>query len=171
MYEAKGTAAAFWLGEGIRGAVYGYKFGGKVELTADFTDCLEAAVKANFRQSDFDAIVPIPLSFLHRLLRGYNQSDYLAFSLAKRLGKAYLPRVLRRVGRPKRQSTLDEEERAENVKGTFEVPKGVEVRNKRFLLIDDIMTTGATMNEAMTTLRNAGAASVLGLALAKTRRF
>lgn len=171
LYEVKGTAAAFWLEGFMQNAVYDYKFAQSVHLTADFVDCLEAAVKANFRLDSFEAIIPIPLTLLHRLLRGYNQTEYLAKALAKRLEKVYLPRALMRVGSPARQSSLNEEEREENVKGTFkEGTKGL-IEGKKLLVIDDIMTTGATIKEAMKTLKDSGAASVLGLSLAKTRLF
>lgn len=171
LYEVTGTAAAFWLDGVMQKALYEFKFSQRIDLKDDFVDCLEAAAKANFHLSEFEAIVPIPLVRAHRLLRGYNQCEYLAKYLAKRLDKAYLPRALKRIGSPVRQSSLKEEDREENVKGTFKAGKAANIEGKKLLVVDDIMTTGATLKEAMTTLKVAGAASVLGLALAKTRLF
>lgn len=171
LYEVKGTAAAFWLDGFMQKAVYDYKFAQSVHLTVDFVDCLEAAVKANFHLDSFEAIVPIPLTLPHRFLRGYNQTEYLAKALAKRLEKRYLPRALKRIGSPVRQSSLKEEDREENVKGTFKAGAKALIEGKKLLVLDDIMTTGATLKEAMKTLKESGAASVLGLSLAKTRLF
>ena len=114
--------------------------------------------------------VAIPTTLGHRIKRGYNQSALLAESLAKRLDRRFLGRAVARTGHPKRQSSLTEEERAENVKGTFGVREPSLVRGRTILLVDDIMTTGSTLSECSKTLKAAGAWRVWSVTLARSVR-
>jgi ComF family protein len=117
-----------------------------------------------------DAVIPVPVSIYRRWDRGYNQCEYLARSLARRMDRACLRGVLRRVGNPRRQSELSGEERSENIKGTFAVARPELVRGRTLLLVDDIMTTGSTLAEASDTLKQAGASVVWSASLARSDR-
>ena len=148
-----------------------YKFKGRLWLKDDFTDWLEGALTVRFAVPEIDLVVPMPITRFHRWNRGYNQSAYLASALAKRIDRKCDPRQLRRVGSPRRQGGLDEEARRENVRGTFAVPRPEFVRGRTVLLIDDVMTTGATFSEAAATLKSAGATRVWCLSLARSVRM
>ena len=156
--------------EDARKAVNDFKFRDHLWLRDDFADWLEATARARFKVGEIDLVVPMPSTFWHRMDRGYNQCVYLAKTLAKRLDKPYGGAVLGRCGNPKRQGGLDEEERRENVVGTFRVRRPSAVRDKTVLVVDDIMTTGATLSECAAELKSSGAARVWCVTLARSLR-
>lgn len=154
-----------------RQMILDYKFNRALHLVADFTDWLEATASVRFDVSAIDLVIPMPITCFHRWNRGYNQTSYLADELAKRIDRRCDPRQFCRVGNPKRQGGLDEDARRENVRGTFAAPHPEGVRGRTILLIDDIMTTGATFSEAAETLKVAGATRVWCLSLARSVRI
>ena len=114
----------------------------------------------------FDAISPVPLHATRRREREFNQAAVLAEFLASRTGKPLLP-CLRRTRYTTTQTRLDRQERMENLRGAFSVRHASEVIGRHLLLIDDIFTTGSTVEECSRVLRNAGAASVRVLTVAR----
>ena len=170
MYEIDDAASAVRFECETREMINGYKFRSHIWLKNDFVDWMEAASRAKFDVAAIDAVVAIPTTLGHKLNRGYNQSAMMAEALAKRLERKFLARAVTRIGHPKRQSSLSEEERRENVKGTFAVREPSLVRGRTILLVDDIMTTGATLSECAKTLKAAGAWRVWCLTLARSVR-
>lgn len=146
-----------------------FKFNSALWLRDDFTDFLEAAA-LRMPAKEIDAVVPMPASLVHRIGRGYNQCAYLADALARRLGLRYVGRIVSRKGNPRRQSTLDETARRENVLDTFVVRRPDSVKGKTLLVVDDIMTTGATLSECARALKTAGAVRVWCVTLARAVR-
>lgn len=142
-----------------------FKFNRHLWLKDDFADWLEATARARFRTGEIDIVLPVPLKFRRRLDRGYNQCDYLAAALARRLDRPVAKNVLKRVGKPARQSSLSEDERRENAKGTFAVRREEPVRGKTVLVVDDVMTTGSSLSECAKVLKTAGARRVWCIAL------
>lgn len=110
--------------------------------------------------SDPQAIVPIPLHWHRRWQRGYNQSAALARSIAETLGCPFQPGWLIRVRPTTSQREQTAGQRWDNVRDAFRVPGIPQVRGAKILLIDDVMTTGATADAAAAALRQAGAAQV-----------
>ena len=170
MYEIDDAASAVRFECETREMINGYKFRSHIWLKDDFVDWMEAAARAKFDVAAIDAVVAIPTTLGHKLNRGYNQSAMMAEALAKRLERKFLARAVTRIGHPKRQSSLSEEERRENVKGTFAVREPSLVRGRTILLVDDIMSTGATLSECAKTLKAAGAWRVWCLTLARSVR-
>jgi competence protein ComFC len=115
---------------------------------------------------DVDVVVPVPLAAARRAQRGYNQSALLARPLSLALGLEYEPGAVRRVRETQSQVGLNFVERQENVKDAFCGNAGM-VAGKSILLIDDVMTTGATLNACANALHAAGAATVFALTLAR----
>ncbi len=114
-----------------------------------------------------DAIVPVPLHPDRQRERGYNQAELIARPLAKRLGLklgAYL--LMRTKPRPA-QLVLSRSEHWKSVRGAYATRKGVRVDKLRILLVDDVLTTGATLDACARVLKAAGAASVLGITVAR----
>ncbi len=105
----------------------------------------------------WDAIVPVPLHWTRKWSRGFNQSAILARAVSKAAGLPILP-VLRRVKRTKDQTRLSRQERLANVRGAFRVTK--EVEGKKLLLLDDVTTTGATLEECRRVLAEASASQI-----------
>jgi ComF family protein len=119
------------------------------------------------RLSGFDAVVPVPLHWRRRLARGYNQAERIARPLANRLGLAYLPALARHRATPP-QSLLGRDERLSNLRKAFRVPHPERIRGLHLLLVDDVATTGATLNATSAALKSAGAATVVALVAART---
>lgn len=127
-------------------------------LVSLFHDTLAGAI---------DIITFVPLDSKRYRQRGYNQSELLAKELAKNLDNiAFLP-LLKQVKAKSVQSSLPRQERLANVKGVFGARKGFSVENARILLIDDVCTTGATLNECSKVLLAKGAKEVITLSFAR----
>jgi len=124
----------------------------------------------------FDLVVPVPLHWLRRWRRGYNQAERIARPLARLLGVP-CAEVLRRRRATRPQIGLAREERLANPRGAFALgsgrgPAGRRWRRRleggRVLLVDDVVTTGATLRAAAEVLRRAGAREVVAVAAART---
>lgn len=113
-----------------------------------------------------DCIVPVPLSLNRRKERGYNQSAVLARVIALRTGLLYLPDALVRIRHTISQVGLNAEERRRNLDSAFSA-KNNQVIGRSILLLDDVMTTGATLRNAARALLQGGASQVFALSLAR----
>ena len=116
-----------------------------------------------------EVIVPVPLHWRRRWQRGYNQSQAVAWGLSHRLGLPCQPAWLRRVRHTPSQTRQTPTGRKENVRGAFATGRGARLGGRRVLLVDDVMTTGATASEAARALRTAGAARVAVAVLARAQ--
>jgi competence protein ComFC len=114
-----------------------------------------------------DVVVPVPLQRQRERERGYNQAALIAKPLAKRLGLPYKSVLLTRIRPRPDKHLLCCEERWESVRGAFATRPGSQVDNLRVLLVDDVMTSGATLDSCAKTLPEAGARSVIGLTVAR----
>lgn len=162
------AASALRFDGDAREAINAFKFRFHLWLRDDLVDWLEAAARARFEVGEIDCVLPMPVTIFRRFDRGYNQCDYLGRTLARRLDRPCLTRVLRRVGRPKRQGGLDEKARRQNVIGTFAVRSAEKVKGRTVLVVDDIMTTGSTLSACAAELKKAGANRVWCLTLARS---
>ncbi|MBR4258041.1 MAG: ComF family protein [Kiritimatiellae bacterium] len=170
VYEIDDAVSAVRFECETRQMVLDYKFNSHIWLRDDFVDWLAAAADARFDLAAVDLVLPMPSTVLHRLDRGYNPCAYLAEDLARRIDRRCPADVLARQGHPARQSGLSEEERLENVKGTFAVRRPEFVSGRTVLVVDDILTTGATLAECAKTLKAAGAWRVWSATLARAVR-
>jgi ComF family protein len=117
-----------------------------------------------------DVVVPVPLHRQRERERGYNQADLIARPLARRLRLPYGSVLLMRTRPRPDKHLLSLEERWESVRGAFATRPGSVVDNLRVLLVDDVMTTGATLDACARVLRRAGAKSVIALTVARALR-
>jgi len=161
------ATAAMSYGELERQLILDWKSRRAFYLRADLTDLLVAAARAAFDVAAIDAVVAMPPVFWHRLDRGYDHIQPLAEGVAAALERRRLRGVLSRCGWPRRQAGLGRDERLANVKGTFKAHREQWLGGRTLLLIDDVMTTGATLSEAALTLKRAGAAQVWALTVAR----
>ena len=115
----------------------------------------------------FDVITPVPLGKMRFRERGYNQADLIAKPIARILNQSYKPGALERIHETRSQVGLDAGERRANLQGAFRAD-GEICRNKSILVIDDISTTGATLNACAEALKQAGAKSVYCFTVART---
>ena len=117
-----------------------------------------------------DLVVPVPLHRTRQKERGFNQVDLFGRPLARSLGLPYRPVLLKRERPRPEKHLLHFDERWEAVRGAFAIRKGRRVDNLRILLLDDVMTSGATLDACSRALREAGARSVAGLTSARAVR-
>ncbi len=117
--------------------------------------------------SDTDVIIPVPLHRTRMRERGYNQSLLLAKKVSLISGKELCYKVVARTKATKSQTALDNEKRRENLKNAFSVVEPQKIKNKSVLVVDDVMTSGTTLDEIAKSLLESGADSVYGLILAR----
>ncbi|MCU1336927.1 MAG: phosphoribosyltransferase [Bryobacterales bacterium] len=150
----------------LRQLVHLFKYGGVRPLAGPFGRLLVHALP---RETSFDVIVPMPLHWFKQWQRGFNQADLLAREIGK---KWHVPvrNVIRRRRATSPQAGLTNAKRRANVRGAFRVRPGRPLQGMRVLLVDDVVTTGATASACARVLKRAGAAHVSLLALARTDR-
>lgn len=151
--------------EPIRQAIHQMKYHRDITLGETFSHNLEKLLHQVRWQ--FEMIVPVPLSRQRVRQRGYNQSTFLAFPLALSLNVPMQPSALERVRETSAQVGLTATQRRKNVENAFRADRELTV-GRVVLLVDDVMTTGATLEACASALKNAGASTVYGLTLARS---
>jgi ComF family protein len=162
----RGFDAAYSFGayEGVlRELIHLYKYGKVRTLARPLSGWLAQALP---RDEAFDALVPVPLYWRRRLQRGFNQAELLARGLSRRTGIPVVT-ALGRVRPTPAQAGLSTSARRRNVAKAF---RARDVQGKRILLIDDVMTTGATATSCALALKQAGARRVALLTVARVDR-
>jgi len=120
---------------------------------------------------DYDMIVSVPLHKQKEYARGYNQARLISKALSRELKLPEESKVIKRLKNTGSQSLLDKKDRQLNIKGAFSVTDYETVSDKSIILVDDIMTTGATLEECGRVLKEAGARRVTALVVATGRRY
>jgi ComF family protein len=149
----------------LRQAIHRFKYERLSGLAEPFGNMLADYWQAS--QLSADWLIPVPLHPSRERDRGYNQSELLARHLARRVDVPVSGKGLRRTRATAVQMTLNAAERRQNVAGAFECVE-VRVRGARVVIIDDVGTTGATLDACAQAVLKAGAVSVMGLTLART---
>jgi competence protein ComFC len=149
----------------LRRAILQLKFHRDLGLGDEFAPSLKQLLLTTHWAVDL--IIPVPISPTRRLERGYNQADILAFPLALSTGINYVPKALKKTKEIQSQIGLSYSERLLNIQDAFIAEPSI-VRNKGIVIVDDVITTGATINSCARALLTAGAKCVYGLSLAKT---
>lgn len=148
----------------LKQAVIQLKFHRNIALGDEFSRALKKIVLDS--GWPVDLIIPVPISSQRLMERGYNQAAILAYPLALSLNIPYLPDALLKHRESRSQIGLSYSERMNNIQDSFKA-KSKKIKNKSILVIDDVTTTGATLNACALALINGGAKSVYGLSLAK----
>jgi competence protein ComFC len=163
-FDRIARAGFYKVGEALQKMIVAFK-NGRTELDSTLVFLADSALQASTFYKDIKVFVPVPLHWTRRLIRGYNQSLVLAKKLKH--PTAAISTDLVRIRRTKSQPTMaSPAARARNVAGAFAVRYGHKFSGKMVCLVDDIKTTGATLNECAKTLKEAGAAKVFALVLA-----
>lgn len=147
-------------GDRSRGLVIGFKHGDRTERAKTFGIWMARVGEEIL--SGADALVPVPLHRMRLLSRRFNQAAMLALVTGRRTGVPVQPRLLVRTRATPSQGGLNARERRANVRGAFAVRSGQErqIRGRRLVMVDDVMTTGATVSACAQVLLKAGAAAV-----------
>lgn len=152
----------------LKKAIHGLKYKFVEEMSSPLGKILVKEIeKIEGQIGRPDFIAPVPLHRGRFLERGYNQSELLALRISEHFGWPVENKAIARSQRTSSQVSLSGEARRENVCGAFTVINFSKVLNKKIVLVDDVTTTGATMEECAKVLKQAGAREVFGVALAK----
>lgn len=151
----------------LRKQMLKFKFSGKAYYAEYFIDVLSKNKQVLKFLKNFDVIIPVPMHKNKRELRGYNQTELLAKWLSKKINVIYDFNVLYKKAENKTQSLLSKQERLENVCKVFEVKNNNKISNKNIILLDDIFTTGATVEICSKILKLFGASTICVLTIAK----
>lgn len=166
---AEACVATFFYEGGLRESFLRYKFEGRRWYAEQYGRWLAVTVRDRLA-GKFDLITWVPVSRKRKRERGYDQAELLCRALSRELGLEPTP-TLEKTGHNRAQSSLtDAAQRFENTKGVYRAAFSDRFPGKRVLLIDDIVTTGATMSECVRVLKEAGAKSVVCAALATPRK-
>ena len=157
-YRSRGVA---------REVVHRFKYGRQIHLRRLLGRWLAEALKdSRLASRCFDLVVPVPLHPARQRERGFNQAELLAAELRRASGLA-VRNVLQRTRYTATQTQFDRSERMENLRGAFRLRRGSNVQDLRMLLVDDVLTTGSTLSECASVLREAGVRSVHAVTVAR----
>lgn len=154
------AARAVFVYDGeAKASLYRFKYAGRQEYAAFYARETIKKYGHWIAYHPIDAIIPVPLHWKRKRKRGYNQAALYARELGKITGLPVWTNILRRVVNTRPQKELDDRERKNNLKNAFKCEKSI-VQSKYILLVDDIYTTGSTVDMAASELMRAGAAGV-----------
>jgi ComF family protein len=164
----RGAVAAFEYGGALATAIARSKYHDRPEIASGLGLLLAATARPCVGPDAADQVVPVPLHPRRLAQRGYNQAALLAAPVARALTVRMATRAVARVRDTPRQATLDRAARLLNMQGSFVANRSL-VQGSRILLVDDVRTTGATLQSCAEALQEAGARAVLALVVADTR--
>lgn len=168
IYYEKITAPLIY-DENSKNAIFYFKHGQYLGAISTFCQLIKTMIDSDFANINFDFLVAIPPSKERVRKINFDQSAVLAENLSKNMGIKYLPHSMKRTRETKRQSSLNSTERKTNLNGAFAVNRPEKVfKDKIILVIDDVSTTGSTINECAKILKKANAKKVYGAVIAKT---
>lgn len=164
------ASAFLWYVEGSdwRTAIHNFKYKGAWHTAYNLGCWYGSQLKQSGNYSDVDLVVPVPLHWLRRLTRGYNQSEYLADGIARQLGVKVERRAIYRRQYNRTQTSKSHSERWGNVEGVFAVRDAERLRGRHILLVDDVFTTGATIMSLGDTILKAAPDARLSVATLAT---
>ncbi|WMM24219.1 ComF family protein [Tissierella sp. MB52-C2] len=154
----------------IREIIGDYKFNGKNYLYRPLGDIIIETITKNNIHKNIDLIMYIPLHNRKEAIRGYNQAELLGSFIGKKLNIPLSKKNLIKTKWTKEQSHLTKINRVTNLKDSFNIKSPKEIKGKKILLVDDIITTGATMEECARLLINNGAREVRAIALTSSKK-
>ncbi len=167
-----GARAAGLHAGSLRRAIIRYKYHGRTRLAAPLGAMLAEVIRAEQERRGLPlaqcaALVPVPLHRERRAWRGFDQAEMLCDEIAEATGLPVWPDVIVRVRNTTPQVRLQGVSRLENVRGAFEARRRWKLRGRAVVVVDDVLTTGATINECAGVLRRAGAVAVYGLTITR----
>ncbi len=156
------SKAVYIYDGGIKNAMYRLKYGNHKDFARVFARDMAKMHGKYLKYREIDLIVPVPMNAAKRRTRGYDQAALLARELASETGLCFSDKVLVRARKTRPQKELNDVERRKNLKNAFKMGRS-SVKSRKVLLVDDIYTTGSTMDACAEVLMKAGARAVYGM--------
>lgn len=164
---------AFREGDNFSKIIYQLKYGGMKRLGIYLGEKLGIELQNHLKVNGltFDLLIPVPLFKTKVRERGFNQSDFICIGINKKLNIKFSPHLVTRVRHTKTQTKLNREDRIRNMKDAFKINKKCEneIYGKRVILVDDVVTTGSTINEVIKVIEEKGCNDVMTCVLAMAR--
>ena len=151
--------AAFSYSKEMKRSMYGFKYNNRREYSKFYAEAICDANSNIIKSWDAEVLIPVPLHPKRQRTRGYNQATVLAKSLSERLGISVDEKVLSRIKNTIPQKELTTKDRNNNIEKAFQIGTNV-IKYRKVILVDDIYTTGATINECAKVLHAAGVLEV-----------
>jgi competence protein ComFC len=155
----------------IKDAVIKFKFFNKPYYYRAFGALMSQKIKKVTSMPDFDIIICVPLHSKKCKERGYNQAELISRALSRELSVPANFSLLTRIRNTKPQSLLPGDKRYQNVKDAFCVIEKDRIKGKKVMIVDDVLTTGNTLNECARVLKEAGAKWVTAVVIASGRNY
>lgn len=152
---------------GIREAIHALKYQRDFSVVPDLARVLQAGVRAHFVQEGPVHLCPVPLHRAKKRKRGFNQAEELVRAMCRLDHEFQMWRGIQRVKNTETQTHLSKAGRRENVRGAFGLRKRMPTVPEQVILVDDVMTTGATLQAAARAVKQAGAQQVMTLTVAR----
>jgi ComF family protein len=166
LHFSRGVAACLARGI-VLNAIHEFKYNRKMYFGQHLAEWIVTGGRKRVDWSGVDAIVPVPLHPRKKREREFNQAEYLADTVGAAFAKPVWKHSIRRVKDTPTQTLLSREERMDNLRHAFETRDSTVLKRKRVVLVDDVFTTGATLDACARVLRVAGAADVWVLTVAR----
>ncbi len=161
-----GLMVCFGFNETLQALIHQVKYGRFQHLAENLADLAGSKLNCPVRYDEIDLVIPVPLHRVREKERGFNQSLAIAAGFFRNSTVPVISDLLVRQRETGTQTELMRDERITNVREAFILANSAEFDNKRVLLVDDVVTTGATLNECARTIKKSGVVSVHALALA-----
>lgn len=152
----------------LRAALHAWKYRGVISLTPFFIDIMTAYLREHRFLLEVDFVLPVPLHRTRLYERGFNQSFLLSQQIGDYFSLPVSEKMVSRIRNTKPQVGLARKERRRNVSGAFQVEEGTSLRGKRVLIVDDVLTTRATVDSLSRELRRVGCGRIYVIALASS---
>lgn len=150
----------------LQHAIHALKYNNKFRVGISLGRLLGYELAKSRPDWNIDIIIPIPLHQLKKAERGFNQSFYISKGINNVLQKKVTDNIVKRIKYTQSQTTMNISERKENISEAFKIRRKKSVKDKNILLIDDVITTGATISECGSVLKEAGAKNIYAASIA-----
>lgn len=150
----------------VRQLIHELKYDGKFIIGKYLGKKVSEMLREKINDWKPDIITEVPLHKLRKAERGYNQAEIIAKEIGRQIKIIHCNSILQRIRFTESQTKFNISERKENIKGAFKLKKQKLIKNKNIILVDDVITTGATISECAAVLKNNGAKNIYALSIA-----
>lgn len=152
----------------VRELLLSFKFREQAYISSFLAETISKKIEFAHTIKNYDYIIPVPMYITNKKIRGYNQAELIAHKLGKTMEVNDLTDYLVKIKKNQKQSRLNGQKRIENVKNVYEIKSETLIKEKKILLVDDIYTTGSTVNACIKELKKAKPKQIDILVIAKT---